>query len=669
MLDDLSNYFGVTGFMPHGHCFLWTPSLLWSYVVSDSVIAGSYYSIPFALWYFARKRRDLPFRWVFMMFGVFVMACGTTHLLAIWTIWHADYWIDAGAKVVTAAASVITAILLWPLVPRALLIPSQQELKRLNQELQNEVERRRQVEDELREANRHLEERIAQRTAELEFKNTVLSTQQQTSLDAILLVDENARIISYNRQLVDLFGIPEELVSAGADEPVLQTVRNQAENPEKFLARIRYLYEHKGEKSREEVRLKGGRTIDRYSAPVVGADRKYYGRVWYFRDITERKRSEQSLQKVNRALRALSKCNEALIHAPDEAQLMQNICRVIVEVAGYHLAWVGFAEHDANKTVRPMAHAGYEEGYIERASITWTDNEQGRGPAGTAIRTQKPWIVQNVQTDPAYQPWRANAIKIGYGSVAGFPLMSSGKVLGALCIYSPETNGFEEEETRLLSELADDLAFGIVTLRTRASEALSAQRLMHGMEDTILAMGAMVEMRDPYTAGHERRVSELSVAMAREMGLTESEVNGIRLAAEIHDLGKIQVPAEILAKPTKLTDTEYKIIKEHPQAAYEILKEIDFPWPIAQMVHQHHERIDGSGYPLGLKEPEILIGAKILAVADTVEAMCTHRPYRPGFGIDKALEEIRKNRGRLYDARAVDSCVRVFEEKQFKFSE
>jgi PAS domain S-box-containing protein len=792
MLDPFNRLFEASGFMPHGHCFLWTPSLLWSYVVSDSVIAASYYSIPFALWYFVSKRQDLPHRWVFVMFGVFVMACGTTHLFAIWNIWQPDYWADAGVKAFTAVMSAITAIMIWPLIPRALTIPSRQELKRVNQELQNELERRQQAEDKYLEVNRNLEERIARRTAELEFKNTVLSTQQEASLDAILLVDENERIISYNRQYVDLFRIPEELVRTGADEPVLQLVIEQAENPDQFLAKIRNLYEHKSEKNREEVQFKGGRTIDRYSAPVIGADGKYYGRVWYFRDITERKRAEEELQEsedkfrsifegaldgilladadtkkfvignpmiyrmlgyspeettalgisdihterdlphvteqfekllrgeiqmspdipvkrkdgsvfyadikaapvrrghkiyllgifrditerrrseqallnVNRALRALSNCNEVLIHARDEAQLLHDMCRIIVEIAGYHLAWVGFAEHDAKKTVRPVAHAGYDEGFIERASITWADNKEGSGPAGMAIRTQKTWVIQDTLTDPTYAPWRNNAEKIGYGSVAAFPLASFGKVLGALCIYSSTTNGFEEEEVQLLGELADDLAFGIVTLRTRALEAQGAQRLLQSMEGTILAMGSIVEMRDPYTAGHQHRVSELSVAMAREMGLSESEVHGISLAATIHDLGKIQVPAEILAKPTKLTNNEYGIIKLHPQAGYDILKEIDFPWPIAQMVYQHHERIDGSGYPLGLKEPEILVGAKIMAVADTVEAMSSHRPYRPGFGIDKALEEIIKNRGRLYDARAVDSCVRLFKEERFTF--
>ena len=162
MLRSLAEYFGTNGFMPHGHCFLWTPSLLWSYVIADSVIVASYYSIPVALWYFVKKRQDLPFSWIFVMFGVFVMACGTTHLVAIWNIWEPNYWVDAGIKVLTAAASIVTAVLLWPLIPRALAIPSQELLRRTNQELQSEVIRRNQAETALRENNMALEARTAQ---------------------------------------------------------------------------------------------------------------------------------------------------------------------------------------------------------------------------------------------------------------------------------------------------------------------------------------------------------------------------------------------------------------------------------------------------------------------------------------------------------------------------
>ncbi|MFY9328802.1 MAG: HD domain-containing phosphohydrolase [Georgfuchsia sp.] len=659
MWDAFSLYFNSSGFMPHGHCFLWTPSLLWSYVVSDLVIAASYYSIPFALWYFACKRHDLPFRWGFIMFGLFVMACGTTHVFAVWNIWHADYWPDAAIKAFTAAISAITAILLWYWMPQAIAIPTRQELH-------NEIERRRHVEEELNKVNRQLELRIAQRTSELTYKNSVLTTLHETSPDAMLMVDANARILSYNRQFVTAFHIPEELARAAEEIPILQIATGQMKNPEEFFARIDYLYAHRAEKSLDELQLKDGRIINRYSSPVIGEDNQYYGRVWHFRDITELKRSEQALQKVTRALKALSNCNSVLVHASEEGELLQGICDVIVDVAGYRLAWVGFAEYDANKTVRPVARAGYKEGYWERASITWADNEQGGGPAGIAVRTQKPCVIQDAKTDPQYELWHSNAVSIGYGSVAAFPLVSSSQVLGALCIYSDGDKGFETEEIHLLNELAEDLAFGIVTLRAQKSEAQSALRLTQSMEDTIFSIAALVEMRDPYTAGHQTRVAELSVAIAHEMGLAKNEVHGIRLAAAIHDLGKIQVPAEILSKPSRLSDIEFALVKEHPKAGYDILNNIDFPWPIAQMVYQHHERIDGSGYPQGLKETEILIGAKILAVADVVEAMASHRPYRPGLGIDKAIKELLMHRGKYYDPCVVDACEKLFREGQFK---
>jgi putative nucleotidyltransferase with HDIG domain len=180
-------------------------------------------------------------------------------------------------------------------------------------------------------------------------------------------------------------------------------------------------------------------------------------------------------------------------------------------------------------------------------------------------------------------------------------------------------------------------------------------------------MSVTIEMRDPYTAGHQRRVSKLACAIAREIGLPETQIEGIRMAGEIHDIGKIYVPAEILSKPSKLTDIEFTIIKTHSQVGYDILKNIEFPWPIADIVVQHHERLDGSGYPAHLKGDAILLEANIIIVADVVEAMSSHRPYRPSHGIDKAIAEITQNKGILYDAAVVDHCVRLFRETNFSF--
>jgi PAS domain S-box-containing protein len=190
-------------------------------------------------------------------------------------------------------------------------------------------------------------------------------------------------------------------------------------------------------------------------------------------------------------------------------------------------------------------------------------------------------------------------------------------------------------------------------------ELAALQRVMNKI---IQAMALIVEMKDPYTAGHERRVAKLSAAIAESMGLTPEQIDVIQIAAMIHDIGKINVPAEILSKPGQLNGLEYSLVQTHPQAAYDILKTVDLPWPIAEIVLQHHEKIDGSGYPAGLSGDAILLEAKIIAVADLVEAMTSHRPYRPSTGIDKALKEIMKYKGILYDPQVVDACLKVLEQ-------
>ena len=191
-------------------------------------------------------------------------------------------------------------------------------------------------------------------------------------------------------------------------------------------------------------------------------------------------------------------------------------------------------------------------------------------------------------------------------------------------------------------------------------------KLRKTLGSTIQAMALIVETRDPYTAGHQQRVADLARAIATEMDLPENQIDGIRMAGVIHDLGKIAEPAEILSKPGRLTEIEYSLIKMHPQVGYDILKEIEFAWPVDMIVLQHHERLNGSGYPKGLSGNKILIESRIMAVADVVEAMASHRPYRAALGIDKALGEITKNKGALYDPQVVDACVRLFTKKGFE---
>ena len=208
-----------------------------------------------------------------------------------------------------------------------------------------------------------------------------------------------------------------------------------------------------------------------------------------------------------------------------------------------------------------------------------------------------------------------------------------------------------------------------ITVQRKSEKKLeqSYQKLKKTMDSTIDTMSNMIEAKDPYTSGHQHRVCQLAVRIAQEMKLPEDKIEGIRIVSLIHDIGKIGLPTEILSKPTKLSDIEFGLIKEHSQIGYNILKSIDFPYPVASIVLQHHERLDGSGYPQGLKSEDILQEAKIIGAADVVEAMSSHRPYRPALGIDKALEEISKNRGILYDPKAVDVCLKLFKEEEFKF--
>jgi putative nucleotidyltransferase with HDIG domain len=194
----------------------------------------------------------------------------------------------------------------------------------------------------------------------------------------------------------------------------------------------------------------------------------------------------------------------------------------------------------------------------------------------------------------------------------------------------------------------------------------SLSKVQKSMEATIEAVSHTVETKDPYVAGHQKRVSQLACTIAKEMGLTAWQIDGIRVAGMLHDIGKITVPTEILSKPGKLSRIEFSMIKDHPKVAYDILKNIEFDWPIARIVVQHHERMDGSGYPYGITGKDILLEAKILAVADVVEAMSSDRPYRPALAIEEALAELARGDGTLYDSDVVRACETVINKRGFK---
>lgn len=387
-------------------------------------------------------------------------------------------------------------------------------------------------------------------------------------------------------------------------------------------------------------------------------------------DVTGRKKSEVSLSRANRALKTLSAGNMALVRAKNEPELLQEVTNIIVKQAGYNLAAVVFAEENSQKSLSLVAGAGITgENHDWASDLTWADTPKGQLPVSHAIRTGTTQVCHNIACAIGVKLWKDAALSQGYVSNIALPLTKDSKAFGALCIYSSEENAFDDEEIKLLEELANDLSYGILNLRTRVEHEQHATLLRQSLEQSIQTIAATVEARDPYTAGHQHRVSELATAIAGEMQLSEEQVQGIHLAAIIHDLGKIHIPAEILSKPGKLNNIEFMLIKTHPEEGYNILKDVKFPWPIADIILQHHEKLDGSGYPQGLKGDEILLEAKIICVADIVEAMSSHRPYRASLGIEPALEEIRRGRGIWYDASVVDACLKLFHDNRFSFND
>ena len=242
---------------------------------------------------------------------------------------------------------------------------------------------------------------------------------------------------------------------------------------------------------------------------------------------------------------------------------------------------------------------------------------------------------------------------------------------GRITIISGEMIWFHglATPTRQKDRLVFDGILMDITERKHAEEKLqqTLDSLKKAVGTTIQVLVSALESRDPYTAGHQARSAHLACAIATEMGLPSDKIDGLRMAGSIHDIGKLSIAAEILSKPTKLTNLEFSLIKEHSQSGYEMLKDVESPWPLAEIVYQHHERINGTGYPRNLKGEEIIMEARIMGVADVVEAMASHRPYRPGLGIEVALEEIKKNKGILYDEAVADVCLKLFLEKGYKF--
>jgi putative nucleotidyltransferase with HDIG domain len=338
--------------------------------------------------------------------------------------------------------------------------------------------------------------------------------------------------------------------------------------------------------------------------------------------------------------------------------------------ADHAFFYVYDADTDALELKKALGCSGAHIGY---------QMEQGVGLIGKVLRTGRPMVVNDYQSwEGRHRDPRWNKIR----AVMALPLTFDGQVIGALGLaHTQEGRAFGKDDIAALSRFSALASVVLLNeiVRARVQHELTERKRIweelqrkndHLRETyiaTINALATTIEMKDPYTAAHQRWVTRLACAIADEMELAKEQVEGLRMAGLIHDIGKLNVPAELLIKPHRLTEIEYEAIKIHPQSGYDIVKEIQFPWPIAHIVLQHHERMDGSGYPLGISGTEILPESRLLAVADVVESMSSHRPYREAHGIEIALDEIARNSGILYDPAAVKACLVVFQDKGFKF--
>jgi len=385
-------------------------------------------------------------------------------------------------------------------------------------------------------------------------------------------------------------------------------------------------------------------------------------------DITERKQTEERIKHLNLVLRAIRKVNQLIVKEKDREKLLKGACNNLIKTRGYYHSRIVLLEEEGK--IDTYTEAGLGKDFLPLVKLL---KKGEMTPCGRlALKKRDVVIIKDPVSAcldcPLLQECSAR------GSVMTIRLEHGGKIYGIMSVSIPASFITDKEERALFKELAGDVAFGLHSIKLgkkldKQTHELqqSYQKTKRAMNTTIETMSKIVETKDPYTAGHQRRVSQLATAIAKELHLSQDKIEGIRIASLIHDIGKIGLPTEILSKPAKLSDIEFSLIKEHPQIGDNILKSIDFSYPVAQIVLQHHERLNGSGYPNHLKGDKILLEARIIGVTDVVEAMSSHRPYRPALGIDKALEEISQNKGILYDPKVVDTCLRVFKEKEFKF--
>lgn len=425
--------------------------------------------------------------------------------------------------------------------------------------------------------------------------------------------------------------------------------------------------------SGSEVRLATGEIFSSRNYPIYSENNEYRYTLHTLEEITVVKQAEKSIRRIRLSLQVVANCIRGMLRESDEAHMLHTICKVAVNSGLYRTAWIGRAEQDEKKTLHLLASHGHAQEISQLPDPTWGDTEDSRTPMGVAISTGKTSVVQDLAHDPKFSTFRRFAVKNHLASAVSLPLYQGETIWGGMTFYSDEPSAFSEEEIDALEILSASVAFGITALHSGPANKSSLLPTRQGgskstasLEKIIVALETVIEARSHYGTSNQRFVGEIGMAIAMEMGLTHEQAYGIRLAGIVHDIGEINVPDEILCKTGELTPDEYAQIQDHPQAGYDILSKLDLPWPLAQTVLQHHERMNGSGYPNGLSGDQILLEARIIAVADTLVAIAYQSQNHPHLGIPAALVEVEKGKGTLFDPAVVEAAIRLFREKNYQ---
>lgn len=533
---------------------------------------------------------------------------------------------------------------------------------------EKELETLLELEKETREAMLNMLEDMADQKNMIEHSHQEWKNAFDTIGDAMMLHDKDHNIMRVNKAYKELSGAEKYKHIIG--KPYFDVFPKLAKPMKSCLESTQT-----GEEVREEFTTEDGRTYLSRTYPVLDENSNYSYGIHIFQDVTNEHAQEKKIENLNKTLRLISRCNEILVRSIDENELVTTVMGEIIKHSSYDFVGVYYKGEDKTTCYE---YRFSEDEMLKLKTVDISKEKYQDCPVNVCIEKRRVINIENIKADEEWTeilhrskdicPASLYGMK---GSILLLPLSNS-ESLGAMVIYSKRPQTFSSDQVELFIELSEDTAYGIHTLRLREKFVQTSQhrdetlkKLKESLDGTVKAVASMVEARDPYTAGHQTRASALAVAIAQELGLDKEQIEGIKVAGQVHDIGKIQIPSELLTKPTKLTDIEYQLIQTHPQTGYEIVKNIHFPWKIADIILQHHEAIDGSGYPNGLKEDDILLEAKIISVSDVVEAIASHRPYRAALGVDYALNYIEENKGVLYDTEVVDACLKLFREKNY----